>query len=85
MDSKVHLAVWNGEEDPVDVFLAGDFEEWQSWQSRRNFQRKYIDFAHEIPNSPRRASRANSFAMPIFCYYQFSGYSHFFAIPNLLL
>ena len=26
-ESKVHLAVWNGEDDPVDVFLAGNFEE----------------------------------------------------------
>lgn len=41
-DCKVHLAVWNGSEDPLDVFLAGDFEEWQSWQSRRNFEREYI-------------------------------------------
>jgi hypothetical protein len=41
-DCKIHLAVWNGNEDPVDVFLADDFEEWQSWQSRKNFERKYI-------------------------------------------
>ena len=41
-DCKIHIAVWNGNKDPVDVFLAGEFEEWQSWQSRKNFERKYI-------------------------------------------
>ncbi|MET0105866.1 MAG: GIY-YIG nuclease family protein [Sedimenticola sp.] len=39
---KLHLASWNGEEDPVDVFLAGNFDEWQSWQTKRNFERQYV-------------------------------------------
>lgn len=39
---KVHLACGNGGDNPMDAFLSGRFEEWQSWQSRRNFQRRYI-------------------------------------------
>ena len=39
---KVHLAVWNGKEDPLDVYLEGRFDEWQSWQSRRNFDRPFV-------------------------------------------
>lgn len=40
--SKVHLATWNGEQHPIDVYLAGKFEDWQRWQSKRNFGRKYV-------------------------------------------
>lgn len=39
---KVHLAGHNGIEDPLDVYKAGRFDEWQSWQSRRNFPRAYV-------------------------------------------
>lgn len=39
---KIHLAGWNGTEDPLDVYLAGDFDEWQSWQSKRNFERSVV-------------------------------------------
>lgn len=34
---KLHCANHNGQEDPIDVFLAGKFDEWQRWQTRRNF------------------------------------------------
>ncbi|WP_417347435.1 GIY-YIG nuclease family protein [Ferrimonas sp.] len=52
-NSKVHLAVWNGEENPIDVYLAGDFEEWQRWQSRRNFEREYIVSLIQLPGTNR--------------------------------
>lgn len=39
---KLHLATWNGEENPIDVFLAGNFDEWQRWQTKRNFERSYV-------------------------------------------
>lgn len=39
---KIHLAIWNGFEKPLDVYLAGEFEEWQSLQNKRNFGRKHI-------------------------------------------
>jgi len=41
-ETKVHLAGWNGEEDPLDVYFAGDFQQWQEHQTRRNFQRRYV-------------------------------------------
>jgi hypothetical protein len=40
--TKVHLATTNGSENPLDVFLAGRFEEWQRWQTVRNFKRSYV-------------------------------------------
>ncbi len=49
VECKIHLAVWNGFENPVDVFLAGNFEEWQAWQSRRNFERKHIVSLLQLP------------------------------------
>jgi hypothetical protein len=39
---KVHLASWNGSEDPLQVYLAGKFDSWQAWQTRRNFERQYV-------------------------------------------
>ncbi len=48
-DCKIHLAVWNGNENPIDVFLAGEFEEWQTWQSKKNFERKYIIALLQLP------------------------------------
>lgn len=39
---KVHLASWNGTEDPLDVYLEGRFDEWQSWQRQRNFGRPFV-------------------------------------------
>jgi hypothetical protein len=42
-DCKLHLATVNAtQEDPLDVFLAGKFVEWQSWQNHENFDRPYI-------------------------------------------
>ena len=37
-DLKIHLACWNKHEHPLDVFFAGGFEEWQRWQTKRNFE-----------------------------------------------
>ena len=48
-DCKLHMAVWNGEEHPLDVFIAGDFEEWQRWQSKRNFERRYVASLISMP------------------------------------
>lgn len=40
--TKIHLATWNGEEDPLQVYLSGRFDDWQSWQTKRNFERPYV-------------------------------------------
>lgn len=39
---KVHLARFNQYEQPLDVFIEGRFDEWQSWQRSRNFQREFV-------------------------------------------
>jgi hypothetical protein len=41
-DCKVHLAGWTGTSDPLEVYLAGRFEEWQTWQTRQNFERQSV-------------------------------------------
>lgn len=40
--AKVHLARHNGEEHPLDVFIQGGFDTWQSRQSNRNFKLPYV-------------------------------------------
>ncbi len=40
--SKLHLACWNGNDDPIDVFRHGSFQGWQAWQGARNFERPQI-------------------------------------------
>lgn len=40
--AKIHLATWNGQNNPLDVYLAGEFDEWQRWQTRRNFERPFV-------------------------------------------
>ena len=52
-DCKIHLAVWNGCDNPIDVYLSGDFEEWQSWQSKKNFERKYIITLLQLPGNDK--------------------------------
>lgn len=39
---KIHLAGWNGIENPLDVYLEGDFDAWQAWQTKRNFERPLV-------------------------------------------
>ncbi|MCM8537164.1 MAG: GIY-YIG nuclease family protein [Lentisphaeraceae bacterium] len=41
-DFKVHFAVFNGIDDPLDLYFKGEFKEWQETQNNRNFQRKNI-------------------------------------------
>lgn len=41
-NAKVHLARHNGKEHPLDVFLEGRFDAWQSWQTQRNFQKEFV-------------------------------------------
>lgn len=39
---KIHFAMYNGKEKPIDVYLGGRFEEWQRWQRKLNFERPYV-------------------------------------------
>lgn len=54
---KVHLANWNGHNQPLDIFVSSkkDWEGWNSWRSEKDdFNRQYIfslmDYYHE-PNT----------------------------------
>ncbi len=51
--SKVHVATWNGEEDPLDVYLSGKFDEWQRWQTKKNFERQYVISLIKLPQTDR--------------------------------
>ena len=49
INTKVHLAGWNGTEDPLRVYFKGDFDEWQSWQSLKNFERPFVMSLIQLP------------------------------------
>lgn len=51
--SKIHLATNNGQDDPIDVYLADGFDEWQRWQTKRNFERRFVVSLISIRGSNR--------------------------------
>jgi hypothetical protein len=42
IQAKIHLGRYNGNERPIDEFLAGRWDEWQRWQTGPNFERPYV-------------------------------------------
>lgn len=46
---KVHFASWDGHDEPLDLFYAGKFEQWQTKQSKRNFERTFIVSLISLP------------------------------------
>ena len=52
-ECKLHLACYNGEEDPFDVYIEGVLDDFQSWQTKRNFERDYIITLVELPGKDR--------------------------------
>lgn len=52
-NSKIHLATWNGDEDPLDVYLGGHFDDWQQWQTKQNFEREYVISLISLPQANR--------------------------------
>jgi hypothetical protein len=51
--AKVHLACWNGEEDPLEVYYRGGFDLWQSWQNKPNFERALVVSLISLPEATR--------------------------------
>lgn len=51
--SKLHLATPDGTDEPLDVFFAGDFEAWQSRQSKKNFEGDFIGSLIKLPGLDR--------------------------------
>ena len=47
--SKIHLAVWTGHTNPLDHYFSGDFDEWQTWQKRQNFEREFVLSLIKLP------------------------------------
>lgn len=52
-NTKVHLAQFDGKKHPMDVYLAGDFDNWQSWQTKKNFNKEYLISFVEIPGTKK--------------------------------
>ncbi|MEX2671811.1 MAG: GIY-YIG nuclease family protein [Phycisphaeraceae bacterium] len=52
-ECKIHLATWNGEDEPLDVYLAGGFDEWQQWQTYKNFARPWVVSLISLPGTNR--------------------------------
>ncbi|MEM1350584.1 MAG: GIY-YIG nuclease family protein [Myxococcota bacterium] len=54
---KIHLATGDGTHprfpDPIDAFLAGELDEWQSWQSAQNFKRPRLITLIQTPQRSR--------------------------------
>lgn len=48
--TKIHLASHSGDSDPLDVYLDGDFDDWQSWRTKRNFEAKYLISVIQLPD-----------------------------------
>lgn len=51
--TKVHLAAWNGSDDPLEVFFDGKFKIWQECQTKRNFGRELILSLIRLDNAER--------------------------------
>lgn len=51
--SKVHLACFNGKDNPLRVYFEGKFDEWQSWQNKRNFGKPFVVSLIQLPERNR--------------------------------
>lgn len=52
-ETKIHLATWNGIDNPIDLYLAGRFDEWQQRQTRKNFGRTFVISLISMPSADR--------------------------------
>lgn len=52
-NSKVHLATHNGTDNPLRVYFEGKFDEWQSWQNKRNFTKPFVVSLIQLPERDR--------------------------------
>lgn len=50
-EAKIHLACNSGYSEPLDVYIAGNFDEWQRKQSKRNFGRNAVISLITIPST----------------------------------
>ena len=54
-ETKVHLATKSSSAHPLDLYRIdiGKFEEWQRWQTRKNFERKFVLSLITMPGQHR--------------------------------
>lgn len=50
-DTKIHLATSDGRENPLTLFQAGEFPEWQTRQTKKNFERPYVVALIALPQA----------------------------------
>jgi len=73
--TKVHLATWNGQDNPLDVYLSGKFEEWQRWQTKRNFEKQLVIALVSLPGQNKwlfggvYSSKGSEWVEKHTCYY----------------
>lgn len=46
---KIHLACWNGKEEPIDKYFQGTFNQWQCEQNNKNFERPLVISLIDLP------------------------------------
>lgn len=51
--SKVHLACFNGKDNPLRLYFEGKFDEWQSCQHKRNFGKPFVVSLVQLPERNR--------------------------------
>lgn len=51
--TKVHLARSNGIDTPLHVWLQNDFDSWQQWQTKPNFERELVVALIQVPGTYR--------------------------------
>ncbi len=52
-DCKIHLVTSDGKDNPLDLYRAGEFEEWQRIQRKKNFSRKYVITLISLPEADK--------------------------------
>ena len=53
-EAKLHLATATDRQHPLDVYLAGNFNDWQRWQNAKNFERRFVISLIDIPHQKNK-------------------------------
>ena len=49
-DMKLHLATpGRDKQEPINVYRRGDFQDWQCWQTQKNFERPFVISLISLP------------------------------------
>ena len=53
-EAKLHLATATDRQHPLDVYLAGNFNDWQRWQNAKNFERRFVISLIDMPHQKNK-------------------------------